>query len=393
MKLLFASILISSAVFAQVVPFTAETTSIPSTQVGDPTFLSLPRPDGGAFSLLVGTDTAQTGVFTYNVGGVLQQVVQLGLVNGADSRADLVLVTRANGSLDAFSASESGLTALSPSSLSVPTPNHVALRALEDAGFEVWVDTSSRTVKRFTLERHGAALQYAPLADLTVPQTPSGLAVDERTGRVYVALPSVGLLVIERDDSLNYVASIDAGQLGAVIGGLELFPAADGGTLLFTTSPSNDRLVVHSVDGLQSTFLGSFQVGPPDGGSSRARAPKHLDVFEHAFPGFPRGALVVQDTQLANYKLVSLVDVDRVVPLPPAFERHPPPVPSPDAGAADAGAATDAGTGSNVVGGGGTGGPRPDSAPSDPTGCGCTQAPFFFLPALLLLVSIRRTRP
>ncbi len=397
MRLLLASLVCCNVALAQtVVPWTSQTSSIASTQAGDPAFVSLPRTGDAGVDLIIGTDTAQTGVYTWNADGQLKQLIPLGLVAAADARGTLVVVAQSNGALITFEASaDGGLTRLLPVSQSVPTPGHVALRALDDAGFEVWVDTSSPTLRHFALNRLSAAeLQYFPLADVAVPQTPSGLAVDDRTGRVYVALPTLGVVAVEPDQQVNFVISIDAGQLGPVVGGLDLYPAADGGTLLFSTSPSQETIVVHQVDGLQATWVAAFAVHQPGNRSVRARLPRHLDVYEHAFEGFPRGALIVHDGVSANYKLVSLADVDDAgISIPPPFEMGE----SVDAGLLPDGGTTDGGTardGGPSGGGGGTGG-QPGNMPGidpTPTPCGCTGGPLVILPALLLLWWIRRPR-
>lgn len=402
MKISLASLLVATSALAQVVPWTAETSSVLSSRAGDPTFVVVPRPADAGVRLVVGTDTGQPGIFTWAPDGVLEQILTpFGLVNAADSRGPLVVVTSANNTLLLFEVSDAGLTQLEPANFNVPSPGQVAFAQNADGGFEVWVDTSSPTVEHFAMSPVvDGGVTFTALASLTVPERPSGLAVDDRTGRLYVAQPTMGVIAVERDGGAGFLISIDAGHLGPLVGGIDLFLSADGGALLFSASPTPEEVVVHSISGGQATFRTALQIGAPDGGGARAAFPHYLDVYERPLPGFPRGVLVVQDGTSGNYKIVSLADVNAVFPLPdpyiPGGATDAGVVPVPDAGP-DAG--TDAGVDAGVVDGGagdaGSGGgrppgPAPGVAPT-PT-CGCTGGPFAVLPALLLLWWIRRIR-
>lgn len=396
MRPLLPLLLLASSAGAQVVPWTAETSVVPSTLAGDPTFVVAPGADGGVISLLVGTDTAQLGAFSWTPDGVVREVLPVGLVNAADSRGRLVVVTAANNALLLFSlADDAGLTPLEPSFFNVPTPGQVALSQNADGGFEVWVDTSSQVVEHYALSPVvDGGVSFTALASITVPERPSGLAVDDRTGRLYVAQPTLGVLAVERSGAASFLISIDAGQLGPLVGGLDLFLSADGGALLFSASPTPEVVVVHSISGSRATFLTALEIGAPDGGGARARLPRFVDVYALPVPGFPRGVLVVQDGASGNYKLVSLADLNAVFPLPEPFGAGPGPADAGrDAGVGDAGTASDGGSGGGAGGGGGSGlppGPAPGVEP--PPGCGCTGGPFAVLPALLLLWWIRRLR-
>jgi len=393
MKTFLFSLLVAGAAFAQVVPWKAETTSIPSAQAGDPAFVFLDRPgdagiDDAGVALVIGTDTAQTGVYTFGPGGVLEQIVPLGLVNAADARGSLLLVAQANGAVVSFEVGDGGLTRLAPLGVAVPTPGRLALTDNHDGGFEVWVDTSSTTLQHFSITRDAQpqTLSFTPQPSVVIPQVPAGLVSDDRDGRLYLSFANLGVAALELDGGLNFVISIDGGQLGPVVGGVELFPMADGGTLLFTASPSTAKIVVHQVAGQQSTFITQFALGAPDGGPTRANLMRHLALFPSGFPDFPLGALIVQDGVLANYKLVSLADVAPLVPqlVPPAAV---------DGGTSLDGGVRDGGSGPSGGGPGGVPGGGMPSGGVDPVAtCGCTSAPLALLPAFLLLWWIRRPR-
>lgn len=397
MKTFLLSLLVATSAFAQLVPWTLETSPIASTQAGDPAFLFVPAPLPNGVQLIVGPDSLQLGIYLW-VPGQFPQVLPVGMVNSADARgAVLVVSSVSTNTLLVFQVADGGLDSIDNGNLNVPTPGQVALAQNGDGGFEVWVDTSSPTIQHFTMSAVvDGGVTFRALSSITVPETPTGLAVDDRRGRLYVAQPSLGVLAVERSGLSDFVISIDGGHLGAVVGGLDLFLSADGGALLFSTAPTEDELKVHALIGSMATYRTALQIGDTDGGA-RSRVPRFVDVFEQPVPGFPRGVLVVQDGVTANYKLVSLADVNAVFPLPPPY--LPGAVVVSDAGTdggADAGAVdggVDAGVSDGGTGGGGGGlspGP-PHSADPMPT-CGCTGGPFTILPALLLLWWIRRLR-
>jgi myo-inositol-hexaphosphate 3-phosphohydrolase len=389
--------LFASRAFAQlVVPWASETVSIPSTVAGDPTTLSrtFVLEDGGLAiqTAIVGTDTVQNGAYVFNLDGTVAQLLPLGPVNAVDARDDVLFVTNPNVGLQAFVLGDGGFQQLAPVSFNVPSPGPIAARPVDADTTELWVDTRSTTLRRFTVHRDGGALTWTAQPSVTLPQASSGLAVDPRTGQLYVAQPSRGILQLDPDGQGRFVVAIDAGQLGAVVGGLDLLPLLDGGAWLFSAVASRDRVAVYEVDALNgSTLVGTFEVGAPDGGAARARLPAHLDLYTQPIPGFPRGLLTLHDGVVANYKIVNLVDVDAVLPFPPTW-------PADGGAAADAGA-SDAGTGTTDGGvrdggtiGGGGGGPRPPvGSDPEPKGCGCTSPSILILP-LLLLWWIRRSR-
>ena len=86
------ALLLAVPAFAQTVPWTAETSLIPSTQTGDPAFVSAP-----GVELVVGTDTAQTGIFTWNAAGTLQQVVPVGIIHNTSTQNTLLITTGSGG--------------------------------------------------------------------------------------------------------------------------------------------------------------------------------------------------------------------------------------------------------------------------------------------------------
>ncbi|HEY1089402.1 MAG TPA: hypothetical protein VGE37_16995, partial [Archangium sp.] len=290
----------------------------------------------------------------------------------------------------------SGLMARDPMAYNAMSPGVVTLARLGDAGYEAWFDTTSTTIEHLSIRvEANRRLAITQLPSITVPQPPSGLVVDARTSRLYVAQPTLGLYAVNEDGGGEFIVSIDAGTLGPLLGGVSLFHAINGGAVLFSTSPNEDRVQLHEISGGSTAFIGSFEVGEPDGGAARVRTPKHLDVHELPLSGFPRGVLVVQDGAGGNYKVVDLSAVSASVALPPADGVTSP---ATDGGTPDAGidAGVDAGSGGGFgSGGGGGSGSTNDGGSTQPPlsdGCSCTSSPLALLPAVLLLWWIRRFR-
>jgi uncharacterized protein (TIGR03382 family) len=362
-----------------------------STQAGDPVVVGEGPP--ASTELLVGTDSVQNGLYAWQLeGGLPVQLLSLGVLRSADWQPGLLVVASANGVLLFYEVTASGLVARDPAAFNAVSPGVVSLIPAADAGYEAWYDTSSEVIDHVAIAVEGdGGLVITQGPSLTVPQVPAGLAADERTGRLYVSQPTLGLLAVERDGGSRLLVSIDAGTLGPLVGGVSLFHAADGGVFVFTTSPSTDTVQVHGVGGTQVSYRGSFSIGEPDGGAVRVRAPRFLDVHEQPLTGFPQGALLVQDGVLGNYKLVDLAAVDPLVGLPTAAGQV---VSGPDAGAAPDGGVD--GGGALGVGGGGrggnTGGTGGSTQPPLTEGCSCTSGPFALLPVMLLLWWIRRFR-
>lgn len=383
-----------------VVPWSSETRSIPSNVAGDPAIARRQVAlESGTFDQLfiIGTDAVQNGVYVFNLDGTVAQTLPLGPVNSADVRDRFLFVSNNNLGVQAFALADAGFLQLAPTSFSVTTPGPLAVYAVDDSTTSLWVDTRSATMRRFSAQEDGGRVSYSNDPDVTLSQGASGLAADPRTGQLYVSQPAVGILQVDPNGQSRYVVSVDGGELGAIVGGVAVMPLLDGGAWLFSAAASRDRVVVHEVDVTNgSTFIGSFELGPPDGGASRARSPAFLDLSTVPSTVFPRGLLVVQDGVSANYKIVDLAKLDALFPLPPTW-------PAADAGmmsvtdagsmVSDGGTTPDAGVrdGGTTSGGGG-GSPRPPiGSDPEPRGCGCNAPSILVLP-LLLLWWIRRPR-
>lgn len=426
-RLLFSTVFVACSAFAQTIPWAFETTPIPSNLAGDPAFIFQPSPAPQGTSFIIGTDKTNPGLYAWQpVPGAFPGVLPVNVFSSADARgALLVAVSQFTSTVAVFVLVDGNLVQLDTAGFNVNTPRHVALRQTPAGRFEIVVDTSSTVVERYQLVfLANGRVGFNTLPSITVVEPPSGLAVDDRSGQIYIGQPTRGLMTAVPPMPPRFLISIDAGQLGTAVGGVELYQAADGGAFVLTTAPNEGVVNVHSKDG---GFLAALQFTSEDGGQTLGQ-PEELEVFEPGIPGFPRGVLVLQDALTATYKVVSLDVINDVFPLPEPF------VPSPvmidagirpdggfvfdagvtdgggalDAGAsdggssdggADAGPTSDGGAGGGAGGGtgggagGGSGSPsRPGPGGTRNPSCGCTGSPFALLPALLSLWFVRRRR-
>lgn len=365
---LLFSLLFATPVFAQAsVRWRAATPPIPSARAGDPALSSF----------ILGSDTAQSGIYLYDLDGVPTGALQTGIVNSIDVRASLVAASSPNGGILLYSASTLGLTPETPASITAPSPGQLALGSLSDGGYTLWFDTSSPVLRHYDLPGGGAGFTPTALGDVQLPAVPTGLAYDDGAQQLYAALPGEGIVAVDDDGGLTTIVPFGGGALGTSLGGLGLLRNA-GGLYFFSTAPSDDQVYVNllQTDG-GLVVVGNFLVTTPDGGAEAVRMPAYLDVAD-AVPGYPSGALLLHDGLNASYKLVALDDVAAVLPLAGIGDGGMPP-----------GGGTGGGAASGISGGGGASMSGPSAAPEK---FGCAGDPLVALPALLLLWWIRRPR-
>lgn len=419
--------LISTTALAQAT-WRSETAAIPSASAGD-LAISVDRGNDAGAPLIVACDPSMNGLYVFGFDGVLRQQLPRGPMRGVDARSSLAFPTAGrtfvaasayvSQQLQVFTVFDGGMLddALRPL-VNVPTPGALALYRPRDGGLEAWVDDGSRKVRHYVLEDDGAGSLTATAAgDVTFPVIPSALAVDDRTGRLYAALPSQGVFIVERGQATpDVLIPLDGGEFpGPLLGGVALYPLRDGGVLVLSTTPPSDFVAVHSVAGTTATHLTDFTVGPPDGSVVvRVRSPQHLDVLNAAVGAFDAGLLVLQDSATASYKLVDWAELARSTTPNLPVELPLAPVADAgrdagiDAGVADAGldGGADAGhpdsgtgggagggTGGGTGGGGKTGGGTGGSGGgAEAPGCNCTGGGASLLPVALLLWWSRRFR-
>lgn len=366
MKTALLSLFVATNVLAQtVVPWRAQTLSIPSAQAGDPALTS---------SLIIGTDTAQQGLYLFNLDGSSAGNRPVGIVNSVDVRGSLVVATSPAGGILLYrTVPGAGLTPETPSNIVASTPGQIALGTLADGGLLMSFNAGN-LLRQYALSRDGGALVATALTDRQLPGVPSGLAFDDATERLYAAIPTEGVVIVEPDGGIVTAIPFNGGLLGGTLGGIDLFRVSND-LFIFTTAPAEGTVFVSALTSNGYASAGALKFRAPDAGTF-VQLPQHLAVAD-ALTGYPDGALLVHDGVMANYKLVSMADI--VTHL------------SADGGVGRDGGSVigrDAGSGA-ASGGGGAISPGPSAKPDD---LGCSTGALVTLPALLLLWWIRRPR-
>jgi myo-inositol-hexaphosphate 3-phosphohydrolase len=416
-RFLTLAALLSSALAVAQVPFVAETTPIPTNSAGD---LAIVVDHSTPFSppLIVAGDPIQNGLYVYGPNGGLRQIVPYGAIRGLDSRTDLgfpagtTILSAAAGIMQqaVFATPTLGMGVVDVTSrpVNVPTAAALAMRRLADAGAEVVVDDSAGVLRHFVLvDDTNSHIDVVSRPNITLPGVPSAMVFDDRTGILYVAIPTQGLFRVSPElGVVEALAPLDGGQFGGLVSGLAFYPLSDGGGLLLTTVPTLDEVTVHALNGVsEAVYLTRFTVAV---GSRVVRYPLYCDVVPNRLPGFDAGLFVIQDNTSANYKLVpwELLATSTPIELPVEVPEDFLDAGAPDAGdggSADGGV-TDGGTGGG--GGSGDGGTRgggrdggtaggtsgPPPKPLEKSGCGCTEVDTLIFPALWGLWFITRSR-
>ncbi len=416
----------AGAAWAQpvVTMWSAETVRVPTFTAGDLALVVDVGPDAGA-PIIIGTDPRTSGVYTYDLTGKQLQNLLPGVVSGVDSRSRLNLAEgRTLAAISSFTnmnlpvvrvAVDGGLEVLSQTLFN--GAGAIALTRTPNGGLEAWVETHDARAHHLVYD--GGA--FLDLDTITLTAAPSAMVVDDRWRRLFLATPMEGIYTLEPDGGFGLIIDLAVDFASTPISGIALYPLNDGGTLLLTTIPSTSVVAVHNVSTLTAPVLiGSFAVGPPDGGAARVGLSTALDLTSRALPAFDGGLVVLHDGNTANYKLIAWRDIANAFtpPLPielPIDDAGPPP----DAGRVDGGAdggrdagadggadagrdagvrdagvrdgGTGGGGGSRGGGAGSTGGGAGGGGDEEPTGCTCASVEPL-LPLLLGVWLWRRRR-
>lgn len=397
-------VLLSSAAFAQLVPYTDETTGVGGRTLGDPAIITTPGAEA-----VVATDSMVGGAWAWYLplDGGTPQSLTVGPVRGADFRrfakiGDYTVIPAFTaGRFYAFhpdgGAAGPQLYECSASTFVLGTPTAVALADRPSADATpvptVYAADTTNQVKVFSAQLDVLGHFTGTVApSIVLSFAPEGLVSDDRHGVLYVSTPVGGLFAA--DETTQFVSNLDTntgptGNLKGQPAGLAFYPLQDGGGLLLAAVPSHDDVAVYAItSGTSATYVGRFGVGLPGPAGPVVRAAHFLDVTPHALPGFPRGLLVIADQSTSaspNYKLVPWERVAAAVGLPVEVVTF-------DAGASADGGATDGGVPDGGTGGGagGSGGHIGPTGPGEdpPPRCGCAGGPAFLLfPGVLLLLA------
>jgi len=313
----------SGAVFA-----TAETVAVGTANADaadDPAIWR--NPADPAASLIVGTDK-KAGLYVYGLDGSKRDFIDAGRVNNVDLRDD-VNIQGKPGILVAASdrgdkaQAKIALFRLDPASGRLSAIGKVDAGAGEayglclyrsGAGIHAFIVLKDGTIHQVALDLKGAKPAGTIVRTMKLDTQSEGCAVDERTGKLYVAEEDVGLWRFDARANApitpHAVAKVDGARLVADAEGVAIAPVgATGGYVLVSSQGDNSYAAYRLSD---DSFAGRFKIARGSLGSTEET--DGIDLVAGDFgPAFPGGLFVAQDGKneagAQNFKLVAWSDV------------------------------------------------------------------------------------
>ncbi len=306
----------------------AETTAVATTDADaadDPAiWQKLANP---AASLIVGT-VKKAGVYVYGLDGKVRDFLDAGQVNNVDLR-DGVAINGAMGILVAASdrndlaAAKLALFRLDPATAKLTALGKVAAGAGEAYGVCFYRDATGLyafsvikdgTIHQIALDASGAAPSGRIVRTMKLGTQSEGCAVDERTGRLYVAEEDVGLWRFDAAANGSTtpvkIAAADGLNLVADAEGVAVAPeGANGGYVIVSSQGDNAYSVYRLAD---DSYVGRFRISAGAFGGTDETDGIEVAVGDFG-AGFPGGLFIAQDgvnpPSAQNFKLVSWGDI------------------------------------------------------------------------------------
>jgi 3-phytase len=280
-----------------------------------------------ADSLIVGTDK-QAGVYVYGLDGNVRDFLNAGRVNNVDLR-DGVGINGSVGILVAASdrndlaAAKLALFRLDPVTAKLTPIGKVPAGAGEAYGVCFYRDTiglyafsviKDGTIHQVALDTSGATPTGKIVRTMKLGTQSEGCAVDERTGRLYVAEEDVGLwrfdagvtgsvtpVKIAAADGLNIVADAE---------GVAVAPEGATGGYVIVSSQGDNAYAVYRLS--DDSYAGRFRITAGKFGGAEETDGIEVSVGDFG-PQFPGGLVIAQDgvnpPSAQNFKLVSWADI------------------------------------------------------------------------------------
>ena len=240
--------------------------------------------------LLLGTNKRK-GLEVYEASGELVQQLDRGRLNNVDATFDdstdahrVAASNRTNSTVDVFSVSDAEAEVSFVKAFPVPLTEPYGLCVSSDA--------------IFVGDKEGLVIQYSwsglEKDRYQFDTQTEGCVVDEQDGQLFVGEEGRGIWRVDLASAERTLfAAIDGNARGLVadVEGLDLYQSDDA-RYLVASSQGDNTFIVYDLD--TATQLTKFRVGPSDqiDGVSETDG---IAVYEGTMPGFPDGALIVQD--------------------------------------------------------------------------------------------------
>nr|WP_089220929.1 phytase [Sphingomonas laterariae] len=287
------------------------------------------NPANPAASLIVGTDK-KAGLHVYDMQGADRSFLDAGAVNNVDLRdmgekGIVVAVSDRNDLL----ASKLAMFTLDPTTATLKPMGKIASGAGEaygvclyraPAALYAFMVLKDGTINQIELDLSGASHTGRIVRTMKLATQSEGCAVDERTGRLYVAEEDVGLWRFDAapDGPVAPVriAAADGHQIVADAEGVAVVPEGDRGGYVVVSSQGDNAYALYRLD--DESYVGRFRIAA--GTIGAVEETDGIDIVAGDFgPGYPAGLMVAQDginpPRAQNFKLVSWADVKQALGL------------------------------------------------------------------------------
>jgi 3-phytase len=285
------------------------------------------NPADPAASLIVGTDK-KAGLYVYGLDGKVRDFNDAGQVNNVDLRGEVAIGGAPGVLVVASDRTDLAHARLALFRLDTATAKLVPLGKV-DAGrgeaYGVCLYRDAGGVSAFMVLKDGAIHQVA--LDLSGPvpagrivrtlklaTQSEGCAVDERSGRLYVAEEDVGLWRFAAgagaDPTPVKVAAADGRNLVADAEGVAVAAEGEAGGYVLVSSQGDNAYAVYDLT--DERYVGRFRIVA--GALGATQETDGIEVMVGDFgPGFPGGLFVAQDgvnpPRAQNFKLVAWSDI------------------------------------------------------------------------------------
>ncbi|WP_380879075.1 hypothetical protein ACFB49_20200 [Sphingomonas sp. DBB INV C78] len=283
-----------------------------------------------AASLIVGTDK-KAGLHVYDLKGVDRSFIDAGQVNNVDLRdmgaKGIVVVAsdrndRANSKLALFTL-DPATARLTPRGMIASGAGEAYGVCLYQAGdaLHAFMVLKDGTINQIAIDLGGAAFSGRIVRSMKLGTQSEGCAVDDRTGRLYVAEEDVGLwrfdAAADGATAPVKIAAADGQQIVADAEGVAIAPEGDAGGYLVVSSQGDNAYAVYRL--ADEGYVGRFRIA--QGAIGATEETDGIDIVAGDFGAdYPAGLMVAQDginaPKAQNFKLVSWADVKRALDLP-----------------------------------------------------------------------------
>jgi 3-phytase len=286
-------------------------------------------------SLIVGTDK-KAGLYVYGLDGRVRDFHDAGLVNNVDLKSDIVLggsraVLVAASDRNDLRQARIALFRLEPGTGKLAALGTVAAGkgeayglclSRQGGGLYAFVVLKDGTIHQVRLTFDAGAPAGEIVRTMKLGTQSEGCAVDDRTGRLYVAEERVGLWRFDSrpDGSATPVkiAAADGRNLVADAEGVALAPSGERGGYLIVSSQGDNAYALYRLE--DESYAGRFRIAAGGVGATEETDGIELALGDFG-PSFPGGLFVAQDGMNApaaqNFKLVAWAEIVAALGLEP----------------------------------------------------------------------------